>query len=419
MAAGPQQIVTDELDRLAGQMPALGVAVSGGGDSMALLHVAADWARARGVRIEAASVDHGLRPGSAAEAAAVGRAAAALGLPHAVLRWRHGGAPQGNLMDAARRARMGLLADWARGRGLAAVALGHTQDDVAETLLMRLARGAGLDGLAAMADAREQGGMMWLRPMLGVRRAALRDWLTARGIGWADDPSNDNPDFERVRARQAIAALDLPVAALARSAAALAEARVALAEAAVAAATGVSADRGMLRLPRAALDASPEIRRRLVVAALRWITRADYPPRGADVGRLVATLLAGGQGTLQGVIARVRGETIEILREPSAAARAAQACGAETRDVPRDEIEWDRRWRLGGLPAGATVHAATAADLAGLDWRAAGLPRLALLSSPAVRTGARVVVPLVQSGAGIVAKPLRDAADYLAILRAH
>ena len=419
MAAGPQQIVTDELDRLAGQMPALGVAVSGGGDSMALLHVAADWARARGVRIEAASVDHGLRPGSAAEAAAVGRAAAALGLPHAVLRWRHGGAPQGNLMDAARRARMGLLADWARGRGLAAVALGHTQDDVAETLLMRLARGAGLDGLAAMADAREQGGMMWLRPMLGVRRAALRDWLTARGIGWADDPSNDNPDFERVRARQAIAALDLPVAALARSAAALAEARMALAEAAVAAATGVSADRGILRLPRAALDASPEIRRRLVVAALRWITRADYPPRGADVGRLVATLLAGGQGTLQGVIARVRGETIEILREPAAAARAAQACGAETRDVPRDEIEWDRRWRLGGLPAGATVHAATAADLAGLDWRAAGLPRLALLSSPAVRTGARVVVPLVQPGAGIVAEPLRDAADYLAILRAH
>ena len=75
--------------------------------------------------------------------------------------------------------------------------------------------------------------------------------------------------------------------------------------------------------------------------------------------------------------------------------------------------------RLGGLPAGATVHAATAADLAGLDWRAAGLPRLALLSSPAVRTGGRVVVPLVQPGAGIVAEPLRDAADYLAILRAH
>ena len=107
---------------------------------------------------------------------------------------------------AARAARMRLLSDWAKDRGLDAVVLGHTQDDQAETLLMRLARGAGVDGLSGMAAARSQAGALWLRPMLGVRRDALRGWLTGRGIGWADDPTNEDEGFDRIRVRRAIAA---------------------------------------------------------------------------------------------------------------------------------------------------------------------------------------------------------------------
>lgn len=417
MAAEPQDVVSAELDRLAGHVPALGIAVSGGGDSVALLQLAQGWARGRGVRIEAATVDHRLRAESANEAARVAAMAEGLGVPHAVLTWGHQGIA-GNVMDAARRARMHLLAGWARDRGIPAVALGHTQDDQAETLLMRLARGAGLDGLSGMAAARDQHGIRWLRPMLGLRRPALRGWLADREIAWIDDPTNEDVSYDRVRTRRAIQALDLPVEALARSAAHLAEARAALAEAAVAAAGGATADRGLLRLPRGSLCAAPEIRRRLVVAALRWVTGADYPPRGEDVGRLIETLAAGGQGTLDGVIARVRDDAIEFLREPAAAARAD---GAPSRDIPPEsnpgEAVWDRRWRLAGVPPGATITVAEA-HLPGRDWRAAGLPRLAVASSPAVCTQGRVIVPLIDPSP-VGAMPLRGRDDYLAILRAH
>ena len=410
--------VAAALGRLAGDLSSLGVAVSGGSDSLALLHLAAAWARPRGLRIAAATVDHRLRPESAAEAEAVARSCAALGVSHQILVWEHDGGVPGNLMDAARRARLGLLGDWAAACGLGAVALGHTQDDQAETLLMRLARGAGLDGLSGMAESRQQAGVLWLRPLLGLRREALRDWLRGQGIGWADDPSNDDPGYERVRVRRAIAALGLPAPALARSAAHLADARSALAEAAVAAAAGASADRGMLRLPLAALQGSPpEIRRRLVVAALRWVTGADYPPRGEEAARLLAALLAGGQGTLDGVIARVRGGVVEFLREPAAAARSGAVAAGLCPGKPAPVL-WDRRWRLEGLPDGARITAAGEAAVVARDWRGAGLPLAALASSPLVTAGGRAIMPLLDRRE-ISAIPLRGLPEFAAILRSH
>ncbi|WP_114967069.1 tRNA lysidine(34) synthetase TilS, partial [Alkalilacustris brevis] len=185
--------------------PGLGVAVSGGGDSVALLLLVADWAAARGVRLRAVTVDHGLREGAAQEAEAVARLCAELGIGHDILRWQ-GWDGQGNLQDAARRARQGLIAGWARDHGLAAVALGHTRDDQAETVLMRLARGAGVDGLSGMAPLRLAVGLAWLRPLLDVGRAELRALLRARGVPWAEDPSNEDARFQRVRARRALEA---------------------------------------------------------------------------------------------------------------------------------------------------------------------------------------------------------------------
>ena len=151
----------------------LGVAVSGGSDSLALLHLLHDRIR---TGLAAVTVDHRLRPESASEALHVARLCERLGVPHDVLQ-RTGWDGRGNLQDQARRSRTSLIADWARSCGIEAVALGHTADDQAETVLMRLARAAGVDGLSGMAPRHAQEGIEWHRPLLTCGREALREVL--------------------------------------------------------------------------------------------------------------------------------------------------------------------------------------------------------------------------------------------------
>ncbi|WP_235933257.1 tRNA lysidine(34) synthetase TilS [Paragemmobacter ruber] len=372
------------------------MAVSGGGDSLALLHLAVE----AGCTVAVATVDHGLRPEAADEAAAVGAACAALSVPHDILHWRWDG--QGNLQDAARRGRIAALAAWAQGRGLRAVALGHTQDDIAETFLMRLARDAGVDGLAAMAARREVDGIAFLRPLLGVGRAELRGWLLQRGVSWADDPSNDDPRFDRVRARRALAAMaDAGVdgAAIAALAGKMAEVRAALeATTAEAAARLVRIDGGDVILDTQGLAALPaEIRRRLLLAAVMWIASAEYGPRGAEMERFVAAALEGRVATLAGCrTSHARGR-MRITREVRAVAGLSCPVGAL----------WDRRWRVSGPDSnGLTLRALGEAGLAACpDWRAAPYPRTTLLASPAVwDAGVLVAAPLAGFGAGWVAQ---------------
>ncbi|TJZ83571.1 tRNA lysidine(34) synthetase TilS [Paracoccus hibiscisoli] len=401
-------LIRSALDRLAGDLPALGLAVSGGGDSVALMQVAAEWAQGR--RVMVATVDHGLREGSDAEAEDVARAARALGLPHAILLWRRD-TQAGNLMAQARDARLRLLSGWAQRNDLPAVALGHTADDLAETLLMRLARGSGVDGLSAMADWRDAFDMRWLRPMLGAGRAELRDWLRARDVGWIDDPTNDNADYDRVRARQAIAALGLDVSGLARSAAHIAEARDALAEYAALVSKETEFDRGSLILPRGPLrDAPPEIRRRILVAACRWVTGADYPPRRATLIHALEAVLAQGRVTLDGAMISPTGSGLRVTREAAAALRAPAVA-----DGP-----WDRRWRVAGLAPGQRLSALGAEALSRLPWRDSGLLRDEAAASPAIwQDGALIAAPLLRDHPGIALRPLRGAADFRRLVKAH
>lgn len=201
----------------------IGLAVSGGPDSVALLHLAA---AALPGRIEVATVDHGLRPEAAAEAALVARACAGLGVPHSTLTVF---VPAGaSLQAAARRARYEALAIWCRERGLAALATAHHADDQAETLLMRLARGAGLTGLSGIREARDLGGVMLVRPLLGWRRAELT--AIVAGVQTVADPSNADPRHDRTRVRALLAAAGAGIDPLrmATSAAHLAEADAAL-----------------------------------------------------------------------------------------------------------------------------------------------------------------------------------------------
>ncbi len=381
-------------DRLVGLIRAalpqdqtIGVALSGGGDSTALLHLCLE----AGFRVEAVTVDHRLRAESPAEALAVGEACRLLGVPHAVRVWEHGPVA-GNLMDAGRRARMRLIRDWAMSRRIGVVVLGHTRDDVAETVLMGLARSAGIAGLSGMRGAWQEDGVRFVRPLLPAGREELRDWLRVRGIGWVEDPTNEDDRFTRVRARKALVALG-PLGITAERLAAVAEnlARVqeALSEQVADAGRCVEERAGALRLDAALWQAPSEVQRQVVLAALMWLSRDDYAPRADEVARLVAALREGRDATLAGC--RVRKGW--LMREPRAVGETV-AVGAL----------WDRRWLVEG--AAGEVRALGAEGLRQVkDWRKAGLPREVWLVTPGVWDGDRLLAaPAAGLSAGWTAR---------------
>ena len=182
--------------------PAIVLAVSGGADSTALMWLAARWRRAlaRGPRLIAVTIDHGLRAEAAREARAVKRLARSLEIPHRTLRWT-GAKPKSGLPAAARAARYRLLARAARQSRATHILTAHTRDDQAETLLMRLLRGSGIVGLAAMARESERDGVRLARPLLDVSKSQLIVTLRKAKIEFAEDPTNYDPNFTRPRLR--------------------------------------------------------------------------------------------------------------------------------------------------------------------------------------------------------------------------
>jgi len=324
----------------------LALAVSGGGDSMAMLALAHGWARGMGVRLHVVTVDHGLRPESAAEAAMVARECAALGHPHSVLRWGWDGT--GNLQDAARSARLRLIDRW-RGT-IQHVLFAHTRDDQAETLLLRLARGSGVEGLSGMAEKRRvPGAGFWqIRPLLDEARADLRHYADTLRLPYVDDPSNADPRFDRVRARQALDVLDglgLDAAGLAATAQRMGRARAALAARAASVAEDVvigdDSATGTLELDRDALaGVERDTQLRLLAAGLQWVGGATYRPRAAALDGVLDRAVAGGGGTLHGVQLAVGRDKIRLFREHKAVCAAQATAGPGCR--------WDGRWQISG-----------------------------------------------------------------------
>ncbi len=404
----PGRRARDALNRLAGDLPAIGVALSGGGDSVALLHLVANWAEGR--RVMAATVDHGLRAESRAEAEAAGALCARLGIPHDILIWRDNDGP-GNLMAKAREARLQLLGDWARRNDLPAVLLGHTRDDQAETVLMRLARGAGVDGLSGMAEARVTGGVRWIRPLLQISRAELRHYLRTHAIGWSDDPSNQDPGFGRIRMRQgmdALAGLGITPERLMQTATALSAAREALRHHAAAAASDALCDNVALRLNATRFHTQPrETRRRLLIAGIRFVTGAGYAPRQSSLDHLLDAIAQGRSTTLDGTMIQPQARHLHIIREPAAALRAAAtAPGA-----------WDGRWQVDGPEA--EIRALGYWPLPALNWREAGLSYHEAAASPGLWTGEKLLAAPLITRSDWQARPLRRTADFHAMLFLH
>lgn len=275
----------------------LGLAVSGGPDSLALLLLAA---AALPGAVEAATVDHGLRAESAAEAGEVARLCATLGVPHAVLAVT---VAAGNVQSEARAARYAALAEWASARGLDALLTAHHADDQAETLLLRLNRASGVAGLAG-TRARGQvpgTGMPLLRPLLAWRKAELEALVANAGIVAAQDPSNRDDRFDRARLRKALAGADwLDVAAVAESAGHLADADAALDWAARREWSECVSTEGL------GLTYRPQAPRAIALRVLaRIVAQMDgEEPRGGAVARLFDSLLAGQTGSIGNLVVR-------------------------------------------------------------------------------------------------------------------
>lgn len=295
----PAGLIAVALGRAVAPEERLAVAVSGGPDSLALLTLVI---AAFPGRVTALTVDHRLRPDSAAEAAAVAAQCAARGIPHVTL-MREGPDFVANRQARARAARYALLGEWCAQHGHGLLLTAHHADDQAETLLMRLNRGSGSAGLAGIRAARPlRPGVMLVRPLLAARKADLAAIAAAAGWHVADDPSNRDPRHDRTAMRALLAANPaLDAGALAASAGHLAADAEALAWAADLAWQGrVREADGSLFVDAAGLPAA--LVQRLLARAVE--TLAGRPARGGDIARLAARLGAGEAGTLAGVVAR-------------------------------------------------------------------------------------------------------------------
>ncbi|SPF79982.1 tRNA lysidine(34) synthetase TilS [Pseudoprimorskyibacter insulae] len=319
----------------------IALAVSGGGDSMAMLYLAHNWTRVWGVRLHVCTVDHGFRPEAAAEAQLVADECAVLGWPHATLRWHWDG--RGNKMDAARQGRLDAIGQW-RGQ-VRHVLVAHTKDDVAETFLMRLARGSGVDGLSAMQSRRTVAqGFDVLRPCLDMQRDELRHYLKVLHGRWVDDPSNEDDHYDRARIRKllpVLAAEGLTVENLAATSDRMGRAKEALrlraAEAwdQIGTAPHQTGDLLFARDGFEALDRDTQLR--LLAAALQFVASAEYRPRAEPLEALLDRLLGGGAGTLHGCEARCERAAIRVYREFAALQGATPH---------KSGALWDNRWRI-------------------------------------------------------------------------
>ena len=388
--------------------PHLGVAVSGGADSMALCLLAETWARDRGGRATALTVDHGLRPEAAGEARQVGGWLAARDIGHDVLRWR-GPKPSSGVQAAAREARYRLLTSWCRESGVLHLLLAHHMDDQAETFMLRFDKGSGIEGLSAMSAVVETTDVRLLRPLLRVSRQCLRAALDEYAQPWIEDPSNRDRRFARTRVRSGLTFLSeagLGAARMAATAARLGRARTALEDAAAVLLARCCAvyPAGYARLDGIVLMAAPAaVSMRALARVLMCIGGRAYAPRGEKLARLHGRL-AGGRlrraATLGGCRLLGTASGILVCRE----GRGVPALIAEGAD---GLVEWDGRFVVAFLTTRRAADRALPARLTRLGregWAEIVAERPHLRECP-IPFAARASLPALRDGAGVRGVP--------------
>lgn len=401
-SADERPIGDDELASLFAPLaafPLIVLAVSGGADSMALMLLARRWYASlpNAPQIIVATVDHGLRRESFDEARWVARQAEGLGVGAAVLKWE-GEKPATGIQDAARSARYRLLAEFARrtsSSARSAIVTAHTADDQAETLLMRLARGSGIDGLAAMQTERLADDALppvaIVRPLLGVTGARLRATLGEAGRTWIEDPSNDAQRFERVRVRKArglLEGLGLSNGKLALSARRLARAKAALDAATEALGRNAAVDLHdgiFASFDEVVWRAAPEeFRLRLLGRLIRSFGGLSEPLSLSQVEDLIERMSeAGFEGaTLGGCVISRHGRSIRVEREGGRHELPTLVL------LPGGSGVWDHRFRVT-----SAAHSSGAVEVRALGPEAYARLRRQLAKEPGLPASAAATMP--------------------------
>lgn len=380
------------------------IAVSGGRDSMALMRICAEAAKKEKLKVTALIVDHGLREGSSQEAGRTKSWCSDAGIDARILTWR-GPKPQSGLQAAARKARYFLMAQAANELALPAILTAHSADDQAETVMMRLARGAGPAGLAAMrSEARIAAGagdpVRLVRPLLSETREGLTAMARHYGQDYFDDPSNEDNGFERVRVRRALRRLyDDSILArdgLLRTAARMEAAHLEMRERearAFAAVGGVFTRWGGASVDGRSLSAGRIHQRGAIARAIFAVSGADHAPDPEEAGETLKAAVETGAATLGGALLKTGGGRLWILREPGALLGRAGVAPMGSAELPaRARILWDNRFIV-TTKAAATLRplGPDGAAALGAAARLAGAPGEAILSAPGLFQGDRLI----------------------------
>jgi tRNA(Ile)-lysidine synthase len=373
------------------------LAVSGGSDSAAMMRLIHEWTQPS-VDVFVLTVDHGLRREAAAEAELVAQWSEELGFKHVTLRWP-GEKPATGIQAKARAARYDLMSAWCLAHEVSVLLTAHTADDQAETVLMRSARTQTAKSLAGIWPERNWNGVRVLRPLLGMRRAALRDYLAQHQRQWVEDPSNHDSQFERVRVRQALAGETRGYDSLAQLAQDTMQ-QVARAADGWCAENLEHHETGFVNFPRSKFKSlAPELCDEILLRVIS-LCGTGVPPEKKGRENLLAWLLleGGSRRALGGVIFAKRQGSILVGREEGRISSVPQM-------IPETgEFVWDNRFLVNG-PAGAKITAAS--QVKGLSRRKdipafvqAGLPAILLENN-------HVCVPLLKIGAGATCRFVR------------
>ena len=325
-----------------------GIAVSGGSDSMALLHILTDWESASKPKLLVASIDHGLRPESKSEVEFVKKICDEKKVEHVSL------APathllkiKGNLQDNARLARYQLLKNWAISKNLQCIFIGHTLDDQEENLLMRFLRGSGVDGLVSMEEIVLRNEILWIRPLLNFRKEDLRNYLKNNNYSWVDDPSNCDDKYQRVRVRKLLKQLKsskLIASNFVKIADHMSRASKLSKEIAISNAKAILScdDVGQITFEdKKFSELFEDTQYRILAGIISWFSGRFYKPRFSQLENMHRKIindrnLSG--ATLGGTVFKKKNGVVSVTRE--------LASVKENHLIKNEKFIWDNRWLI-------------------------------------------------------------------------